>query len=137
MTDLRYYLELQNFPKRLEKLSKSYKNKKIVLYGCGEFFHFLKEKYNLSVLNIIAISDKRYIHQKQLIYDESLGYNVISPEQIYTLKPDIVLISVLHDIYIERYFCEELFKKTHKKFKYSALVKLPLSERIRRYWTYD
>lgn len=137
MTLSKYYQELQTFPQRLKKLSQKYKDKKIVLYGCGEFFVYIKNNYDLSVLNIIAISDKKYTGNQTPVYDQNIGYNVITPEFIYTLKPDIVLISAQQDMYIEKYFCEELFAQTHKKFKYSTLTKLPLSEKIKRCWAYD
>ena len=137
MIETKYHQELQNFSSRLNQLARKYKNKKIVLYGCGDFLLYIKKRYDLSILNIIAISDKKYLNQEKPIYDNNLGYNIISPEFIHTLKPDIVLISAQHDIVIEKYFCEELFPNTNKKFKYSTLAKLSLSDKIRRHWFYD
>ncbi|MBS4759865.1 MAG: hypothetical protein KHX03_04115 [Clostridium sp.] len=134
MNDFSEILKKSNFQKRLEKLIKKYKNKKIVFYGAGQFFSFIKKNYDLSGLNILAVSDKKFVNFVEPVFDEDLGYNMISPLNIYELKPDIVLISAYVDFYVEKYFCEELFVKTGHKFKYKPLCEKSWGEKIQDAW---
>ena len=120
----------QNAHKQFEKLKRKYKNKRIVLYGAGIYFEEVRKNFDLSQLNVIAVSDIKYENKQELTFDEELGYNVISPYKIYTLNPDIVLLTVQEDFYIEEYFCTEVFPKTKHKFKYSRFFKLTLEQII-------
>lgn len=120
----------QNAEKQFEKLKRKYKNKKIVLYGAGIYFEEVRKNFDLSQLNIIAVSDRKYENKQELTFDEVLGYNVISPYQIYTLNPDIVLLTVQEDFYIEEYICNEIYQKTKHKFKYRRFFKLTLEQII-------
>lgn len=120
----------QNAEKQFEKLKRKYKNKKIVLYGAGIYFEEVRKNFDLSQLNVIAVSDIKYENKQELTFDEELGYNVISPYKIYTLNPDIVLLTVQEDFYIEEYICNEIYQKTKHKFKYRRLFKLTLEQII-------
>ena len=130
MEDYKSILENADFAKQLKKMEKKYSNKKIVLYGAGEFFRAIQDYYDLSKLNVIAISDKTFIDYENVIYDIELGYNKVSPLHINELKPDIVLISVLKDYFVEKYFCEELFINKKYRFKYDRFFKQKVSTQI-------
>lgn len=121
-----------NFTKQLIHLKKRYKNKKIVIYGAGKFFHAIKTHFDLSDLNIIAVADKKFLEFEEY-YDKDLGYNVISPLKIADYKPDIVLLAVECTFFIEKYIVEEVFKQS-KKFRYRPLVEEPLEEKMRLAW---
>jgi hypothetical protein len=123
-------MEANNFKAQLNKLKHKYKNKRVVLYGAGVFFNALKRNYDLSVLNIIAISDSKFDKFVTPTFDEELGYNKISPLHINDLKPDIVLISALEDVNIEKYFIETLFKTPENRFKFDTLFKTTLATKI-------
>lgn len=128
--------EMYNFGKQLDKLVKKYKNKKIVIYGAGKFCQTIMDNYDLSKLNIIAISDKKF---KNVNLDSSeiyMNYKCVSPQNIHLLKPDIVLISVEKPFNIEKYFCTELFKQTGKKFKYGLIFDVPLSVKFEEEFAY-
>lgn len=131
MNDFLELLKQEKFDNQLQKMIKRYKNKKLVLYGVGKFFHTIKNNYDLSKLNIIAVSDIMFKEIETPIFDEKLGYNKISPYCINKLKPDFVLISVLKDIYIEKFFNEQLFKDKNCRFKYKVLFQPSLSYKIR------
>lgn len=91
--DLEKYLLDNNFDIQLKKLERKLKDKKIIVYGAGRLFEYINIKYNLSKLNIIAISDGKYSN-----YDEGksfMGYKKILPRQIESYNPDYVLVSVL------------------------------------------
>lgn len=119
--------------KQYKKLIKKYKDKRVILYGAGEFFEIYKKTFDLSQFNIIAVTDKNFSDIQEPVFDDSLGYNVISPYYLHKLKPDIVLISALDTFVMEKYICEELFKKTGK-FKYEMLIEIPYHIKRREDW---
>ena len=119
--------------KQYKKLIKKYKDKRVILYGAGEFFEIYKKTFDLSQFNIIAVTDKNFSDIQEPVFDDSLGYNVISPYYLHKLKPDIVLISALNTFVMEKYICEELFKKTGK-FKYEMLIEIPYHIKRREDW---
>ena len=130
MSYFKKFLEQEHFDKQLKKLAKKYEKKRIILYGVGKFFQVIKENYDLSCLNIIAVSDYKYQDCKVLTFDEDLGYNKISPHGIAMQNPDLVLLAVIDDYYVEKYFCEELFVNKSNKFKYKPLLKKSLNRKI-------
>lgn len=134
MYEISEKLIMCNFEKQLNKLSKKYQNKKIVLYGAGSFFDIIINNYNLSKLNIIAICDKKF--ESTDSPESYAGYKTIAPEQIHTLKPDIVFLTLENEYYIEKYFHENLFKKNGKKFKYKPILALSLSIKIQEEWEF-
>ena len=55
------YLKEHNFSLRLEQWAKQYKNKKVILYGCGLLFDKIVELYDIkNKLNIVAVCDVKY-----------------------------------------------------------------------------
>ena len=53
-------LKTANFQKRIDDLAKKYKNNRIILYAAGILMDVIAENFDLSALNIIAISDIKY-----------------------------------------------------------------------------
>lgn len=104
----------------IENFYAKYKNKKVVLYGAGKFFEFIKDNFDLSKFNIIAVSDLKFNEFDSPKHLENIGFNVIAPHKIHTLIPDIVIICTEKLIPIMKYFKEELFKNTGKRFKYTS-----------------
>lgn len=85
------YLQTQKFEQKLKKLKKKLKNKKIVLYGAGAFLEVINKYYDLTELNIIGITDKKYFSNN---YDNYfLGYKIFSINELEKLNPDIILVS--------------------------------------------
>lgn len=146
MSKIESLLDDSNFGEELKKLAKEYKNKKVILYGAGIFLETINKKYDLNCLNIIAISDIRFLNTeiKELKDDmtshffsqekEYIGYKTISPDKIFEYKPDIVLLTVEDDFYIEKFLCEKLFKKYKKKFKYRTIFNPSLSDKMQKEW---
>lgn len=113
------YAEKFNFKKNLEKLTKKLKGKSIIVYGAGSFFETINYYYDLSGLNIISLSDKKFSsHEEE---ERFLGYKVCSPSEIEELKPDYVLVAT--KFYID--VVDELFFNVLKntKIKILPLVK--------------
>ena len=124
------YLKKYNFEKQFEKLKNKLKNKTIVIYGAGVFFQLINEYYDLSKLNILAISDKKYIDHEE--NEQFLGYKVIAPNEIKNLQPDYVLVATKNFInIIEDLYYNEL---NRTKIKITPLVKKPFSMLLKEIW---
>ena len=124
------YLSKHKFSKTLPKLLKKLKNKKVIFYGAGVYLELIKEYFDISSLNVIAIADKKYE-----IYNEVkdfLGYQTCTPSQILDLKPDYVIISTKFYINIFEYLNEELLKGS--KIKIKPLVKKSFITLIKEVW---
>ena len=65
---LKYYNEVKA-QKQIDKLTKKYKNKKIVIYGAGIMSEILFKNFDLSKLNIVAICDKNTKQQMNNFVD--------------------------------------------------------------------
>ncbi len=124
------YLKKVNFSKQLEKLNKKLKNKSIVIYGTGIFFEVLKNNYDLSPLNIIAVSDRKFTNHEQ---DEKfLGYKVCAPEEIASLNPDCVLVATINIVKIMESLENTVLKGT--KIKLMPLVRKPFKDIWNEIW---
>lgn len=113
MDNLLESLEEFKFKKQLVKLNKKLKNKTVVIYGTGLLFQKIKENYDLSNLNIIGVSDRKYTTEEE--GRESFGYKIIPLEKIVDYKPDYILISTLKFLGIMDDFKNNVFKGTKIK----------------------
>jgi len=124
------YLEKYKFGETFKKLVKKLDNKKVVLYGAGAFLEAINKYYNLSELNIVGISDIRFInHNKD---EKFLGYNVLSPEEIECIAPDYVLVSTKYYMNIIEQLYFDYLSKT--KIKIKPMVEKPFSVLFREIW---
>ncbi len=118
------YLKKIGFEKHLKKVTKKLKNKRIVLYGAGTFFKVIYDNYDLSELNVVAISDKKFEDHEE--NEEFCGYKVIAPQEIKAVNPDYILVSTLKFVRIIENFYADLFEGS--KIKIKPLIKKPLKE---------
>ncbi len=88
--DFAEYFKKYNAQKKIDKLAKRYKNKRIVLYGIGQFAQILFENYDLSKLNIVAIADKKFEDEKERNFH---NLNCIPSEELGDFDCDLILIS--------------------------------------------
>jgi ABC-type Fe3+-hydroxamate transport system substrate-binding protein len=91
-------LEGNNYSKQLNRLEKKLKNKRVVIYGIGEFFQTIMRHYDLSKLNIVALSDRNISEQGSF-----LGYKTCSPSNILEYKPDYILVGTFNYINVIEY----------------------------------
>ncbi|MBR1681277.1 hypothetical protein IJ707_05765, partial [bacterium] len=105
------YLFEYNFDKTLPKLVKKLDGKSVVIYGAGVFFELIQKYFDISGLNIIGISDRRFEGHEE--NEEFLGYKVYSPDEIKELNPDYVLVATKYYINI----IEDLYYGTLKNTK--------------------
>ena len=80
------YFEKHNTQKYINKLAKKYKGKKILLYGNGIISKVIKENYDLSNLNIVAITDRKFLGCD--IIPEK--YQAVSPNKLKTIDFDVI-----------------------------------------------
>lgn len=118
------HLKQVKFEKQLKKLEKKLKNKKVIIYGTGSFFQTILNNYDLSNLNIIGISDMKYLPEEEGNTD--LGYTIIPLEKIKDYEPDYVLIATL------KYF-EIMYNFDTKTFKGTKIKTAPLA--AKSFWT--
>ena len=100
--------------KYINKISRKYKDKKIIVYGAGSFSKSIFEKYDLSELNIIAVADLKF---ETALEKEFYGYKGVSPEDISNLKADIILIANedynYFSMVVENILAKNCIKKVH------------------------
>ncbi|MDD3012973.1 MAG: glycosyltransferase [Candidatus Gastranaerophilales bacterium] len=83
-----FQYKLNRFKKELQKALKENKNKKICLYGAGEFSQeLLLDNTFFNNSDIVGILDKN----DMLEGSELGGYQVFLPQKILDLKPDIII----------------------------------------------
>ena len=124
------FLAQYNFAQNVNKLIKKYKGKKVVIYGAGVLFQLINKYYDLSGLNIVAISDMKFeSHEKD---EEFLGYKVCSPNEIADIKPDYVFVATRNYIDI----AEDLYCYTLKGtgIKIRPLVKKNFFDTVKEIW---
>lgn len=92
MEDIELYLKKYNFEKQLKALKKELKGKKIIVYGTGALFQTVLKNYDLSGLDIIGVSDRKYQVEDDGKYE--LNYRVIRREDIVKYNPDCILIAI-------------------------------------------
>lgn len=124
------YLTKINFQQRLDKLAKKLKNKTIVIYGTGIFFEVINREYDLSCLNIIAISDKKFTEHTE--NQQFLGYKVCAPEEIRELNPSYVLLGTKNIVTLLEDLEVNLLKNT--KIKVRPLIRKPLKDLWEEIW---
>ncbi|OLA93978.1 MAG: hypothetical protein BHW64_05690 [Candidatus Melainabacteria bacterium LEY3_CP_29_8] len=111
------YLTFVNEQRYIDKLAKKYNNKKILIYGTGTIAEHIFDNYDLSKLNIIAVSDKKYT-----IRSTYKGYLAVSPDEIKDLNPDIILFTLYSNKpvkdYLKKQNIDVIYKDLIKREKY-------------------
>ena len=123
------YLFKLKFNKTLPRIIKKLKGKRVLLYGAGAFLQLIKKHFDLSGLDIIGISDKRFEEEKP---EEWQGYKTYCPDEIKELNPDYVMVttkfyvSIIKDLYYNK------LKDTD--IKIAPLVKKPFITILKEIW---
>ena len=93
LDNLTYFKQVKA-QKQIDRLARKYKNKKIVIYGCGEYFRILYQNFDLSGLNIVGISDKKFEKQTDTNFTP---YKPLAPEDLKYFDFDIILVALYDD----------------------------------------
>lgn len=108
MDILSYFKEVKA-QKQINKLVRKYKNKKIVIYGAGEYYQILQNNFDLSKLNIVGISDKRFETSKET---NPSKYLALAPDELKEFDFDIILVALYDDVTLCDYLEYQLLINT-------------------------
>lgn len=116
------FLEKNNFKSKLKKWAKKYKNKKIVLYGCGLLFDKIIELYDVrKFLNITAVCDVRYEKENP---GEYMGFKTIRPSELNNTDYDVLIFTVFDHLTCLTYLNSFEFFDEKKEFTWIAKLSL-------------
>ena len=120
------YLQENDFETHFAKLKDKLKGKKILIYGAGQIFKFIKNNYDLSELNVVGICDRQFLKSQE--GEDFLGYRKIHTENINNYDYDCILISVLK-YYNLGFQLRSLIK--NKSVKFYPLIRQKLLNNIK------
>lgn len=127
MKNLEKYLINNKFEEQLSNLKNELKNKKIIVYGTGKLFQTIIEKYDLSDLDIIGVSDKKYVLEDE--GKENFGYKIIPFCKLNMYEADCILLGVQNYLSLQHEF-----QKSKIAQMVLPLVKMHLKTKILYYW---
>lgn len=108
------YLKAVHAQRQINKLARKYKNKKIVIYGAGEYFQILKNNFDLSKLNIVGIADKKFETSKD---SNPTQYLALAPEELKEFDLDVILVALYDDTSLCDYLEYQLLINTENEGK--------------------
>lgn len=108
------YLKAVHAQRQINKLARKYKNKKIVIYGAGEYFQILKNNFDLSNLNIVGIADKKFETSKD---SNPTQYLALAPEELKEFDLDVILVALSDDTSLCDYLEYQLLINTENEGK--------------------
>lgn len=110
---IKYFKEV-NAQRQINKLARKFKNKKIAIYGAGEYFKVLYDNFDLSKLNVVAIADKKFETNKDSNYT---SWQALAPDELKEYDFDIILVALYDDSSLMDYLEYELLINTENEGK--------------------
>lgn len=129
--DFKQYLDSIKFDKYLKRLSKKLKNKKVIVYGSGSLFQYIKENYDLTSINICGISDMKFAQDDK--GKECLGYKIVPKSELADEEFDVLLVALQNYVNVIDDFEANIF--AGKKIKVYPLARIPLWGLIKQIWS--
>ena len=130
MNAIEEQLKFCKFDKYYKRLIKKLKNKTVIIYGSGTLFQYIQKNYDLSLLNIIGISDGKYLLEQE--GQDDLGYKIVPFEKLEEYEPDYLLLGLQNYLPVLYDFASTTFKD--KKTRVIPLVKIPLWKILKDIW---
>jgi hypothetical protein len=103
------YLKAVHAQRQINKLARKYKNKKIVIYGAGEYFQILKNNFD-----IVGIADKKFETSKD---SNPTQYLALAPEELKEFDLDVILVALYDDTSLCDYLEYQLLINTENEGK--------------------
>lgn len=88
--ELEKYFRNIDIQGKIDNLSDMYSSKRVIIFGAGDYTRYIFKNYNLSKLDIVAISDKRFDEER---IHEFYNLKCIKPSEIKDTDADVILIS--------------------------------------------
>lgn len=124
--DFKEYLEKYNAQAKIDKLAKLHKNRRIAIYGAGQFTTCLFENYDLSKLNIVAVADIKFEEKKDKGF---FNLNCITPKELGEYDCDIILITNFNYNYFLKYLDDEILYGTkNANIEIRPMIKLDFKD---------
>lgn len=130
MATLEEHLKQCKFDKYYKKLIKKLKGKTVIIYGTGSMFQYVLKNYDLLQLNIVGVSDNKYLLEQE--GQKDLGYKIIPKEKLADYDADYVILGIQNYIGILCDFASTIYKD--KKTKIIPLVRIPLWDCLKEIW---
>lgn len=127
-TNFKDYLKKKNAQEVIDKFSKEYGNKKIMLYGTDFLTADLFRNYDLSKLNIIGIAASEFKYDLEGDY---YGYRKFAPLDLLEEEFDLLLITTYDDLEAKEYLKKDLYQGEEYNFKIKTLIRMNLFEYIK------
>ena len=123
--DFKEYFDTYSAQKKINKLAKMYKNRKIVLYGAGQYADTLFKYFDLSKLNIVAICDKKFEDESKRDF-----YNLICipPQELGSFDCDLILISNFDYQKFSNIVDDILYETQNEAVEIRPLIKLNFAD---------
>lgn len=120
------YLRKYDAQKKIDKLARLYKNKRIAIYGAGQFSSAVFDNYDLSKLNIVAVADIKFEKEENCDFH---GYNCIEPNKLADLDCDIILIANFnYNFFIKILDSNILYRKKNASIEIRPLIRLNFAD---------
>lgn len=110
--DLEKYLQEVNAQKQIDKIAKKYKGKKVLIYGAGTFFDLICKKYDISGLNIVAISDMKFANDTSL---NTTDFKAIKPDDMKDFDCDVIIVALLNDLSVAKSIEKNILSESKNK----------------------
>lgn len=123
--DFKEYFETYNAQEKINKLAKIYKNRKIVLYGAGQYAQILFQYYDLSKLNIVAVCDKKFDDESKRDFH---NLKCISPDELRDYDCNLILISNFDYDRFANIIYDILYKTKNEAIEIRPLIKLNFAD---------
>lgn len=108
------YFKSVHAQRQINKLARKFKNKKVIIYGAGEYYQILQNNFDLSKLNIVGISDKKFETSKD---SNPSPYKPFEPEELKYADFDLILVALYDDTSLCDYLEYELLINTKNEGK--------------------
>lgn len=128
--DFKDYLKELDAQVKINRLAKMYKNKKIAIYGAGQYSMAIFENYDLSKLNIVAISDRKF---NDITKRNFFGLNCVAPFELPQIDFNILLVANLDYYNFSRMLDREILYGTKKaNIEMRPLIKVTFSDLLKK-----
>lgn len=98
----------QNLQAKIDEFAEKHSGKRIALYGAGDYTRYIFRNFDVSKLNITAISDERFEQNRR---HEFYGLKCLKPEDLKNEDYDLIVIS--GNEFIKSYnFLERILEKS-------------------------
>lgn len=111
---------------RIRYIKNKYFDKKIIIYGAGTLAEYIIDTYDLSQLNIVGISDRKFMNQG----DSFKGISTIPCWKLKETDFDVILLFAVSIEGLTNFLTPLLLRKEQKSINIEAIIEKSLKETI-------